>query len=67
MYSFFKIDEKSKSQEMVDRSVMALIDCGNCYLDDKEVILMLVSSLMKLTQVDMTSKHTEIKEFMLKL
>lgn len=46
---------------------MALIDCGNSYINDTAVITMLLMSLMKLTKVEMTTKHAEIKDFMLKL
>ena len=36
-------------------------------MEETEIITILVTSLMKLTQVNMTTKHTEIKEFMKKL
>jgi hypothetical protein len=44
-----------------------LISCGLCYLDNSEIIFMILTSLMKLAVKDMTSKHEEIKEFMLKV
>lgn len=60
-------DKRDQNTDAVDRSVMALIDCANCYLNEPEVLTLLVTSLMKLTEVDMTTKHSEIKEFMLKI
>ncbi len=52
---------------MVDRSVSVLIACGECYLKDSEVIFMIITSLMKLAVKDMTTKHEQIKQFMLKV
>lgn len=49
---------------MVDRSVRALIDCAECYLDQYDILIVLVSALMKLTRVDMTTLHSEIKVVM---
>lgn len=44
-----------------------LIECANCYLDNSEIVFSLLSSLMKLAVKDMTTKHEQIKEFMMKV
>lgn len=49
---------------MVDKSVDALLRCGESYLNDPEIIFMLVTSLMKLAGKDMSSRQKEIGEFM---
>ena len=42
----------------------ALLRCGESYLNDPEIIFMLVTSLMKLAGKDMSSRQKEIAEFM---
>lgn len=67
MYNASYQDKRDHNSEVVDRSVQALIDFANCYLNEPEVLTLLVTSLMKLTELEMTTKHADIKEFMLKL
>jgi hypothetical protein len=52
---------------VVDRSVGVLIECGECYLGQNETIFMIVTNLMKLAGKDMTTRHVEIKEFMVEV
>jgi hypothetical protein len=58
MYLSMDLDERDGDTDVVDKSVSALIDCGNCYLEEPEIVTMMLSSLMKLTQPNMTTKHT---------
>lgn len=67
MYIVDYQDKRDHNSDIVDRSVTAIIDCANCYLNEPEVLALLVTSLMKLTELEMTTKHPEIKDFMLKL
>jgi len=57
MYFKRKKDDRDGDSSVVDRCVTALINCAECYLQDNQVMFMLLTSLMKLTVGDMTSKH----------
>lgn len=51
----------------MDEAVDALIDCAQAYLSDSAVVFMLVTSLMKLAVSEMTTRHPQIKDFMLRV
>jgi hypothetical protein len=62
-----KIYERDQDQSKVDRAVQAILSCAEEYLSDEEITFMLVSALMKLSGKDMTSKHEDIKSYLLKV
>lgn len=62
-----KIYEQNKDTEKVDKAVMAILECAEDYLYDEEITFLLVSAIMKLSGKDMTTKHDEIKKYLLKV
>lgn len=44
-----------------------ILSCAEEYLQDYSIIFAIIVSIMKLSPVEMTSKHDEIKKFLLKV
>lgn len=61
------IDLRDRESGKVDRSVDAILAGAEEYLNDKEIMFLVVSSLMKLSVVDMTTRHEDIKKFVRKV
>ena len=61
MYTPPNVDLRDKNSEAVDKSVEALLSCADEYISNQSVTLMIVTSLMKLSPIEMTSKHEEIR------
>ena len=50
-------DLRDKNSEVVDRSVDALLSCADEYIENQMITMTIVTSLMKLSPIEMTSKH----------
>lgn len=47
--------------------MQAILSCAEEYLDEEEITFLLVSGLMKLSGKEMTTKHDQIKSYLLKV
>ena len=58
---------RDKNSQDVDRSIEAILSCAEQYIDNQSLTLSIVPSLMKLSPIEMTSKHDEIKAYLKKV